>query len=701
MHTPIHIYTGRTRRQRRSRKLWLTLLAALGLVLLFTGLAHASTNQWINEAEAGVFLLKDANGEPQPALMLDMEADVQISGPIAQVRLTQVFRNPGNSFVEGLYVFPLPENAAVHAMELRIGERRIVGEIHEKQAAKKIYEQARAEGKRTGLVEQRRANVFTTSVANIAPGEQIAVQLDYIEVLHREGNRFSFRLPMTLTPRYRPALVDAHSLDVPVDTPVDQVLALASESGLRAIVPDVSGSFHQQNAALAQSNQARLRISLNGGVSVSQLYSRSHQVEIRQQGDMHRILPWDASVPMDRDFLLNWQLKPAGGTEGVMFTETVDGVPYGLLMLVPPRQVSSLARLPREMLFIIDTSGSMGGESIRQARAALLAALDRLHPGDRFNIIEFDDQFSTLYPQPVPAADDTLSQARYFVRRLEAGGGTEMLNPLRAALTMHGEPGYLRQVLFITDGAVANEHAIFSTVHNELGDARLFTVGIGSAPNSYFMRKAAEFGRGTFTYISDTGEVSEQMAKLFARLEKPLMRDITVTLPEGINAELFPDKVPDLYADEPIMVAMKFNRLPDRVQVQGQGISSWSQTVRVSGTAQHPGTSILWAREKIEALMDRMVRGEEEAVIRPQVLDVALRHRLVSRYTSFVAVDRTPVRPADAPLHPQQVANRLPHGLSWPKTATGVDQLWLLSAWLLLACLLMGLRLWSTRHETA
>lgn len=699
MHTPIHVYTGRIKRQRKGRRLWLTLLFGLGLVLLFTGIAHADQSSWANEAESGVLILTDEQGQIAPALSLGTDADIRINGPVADVTVIQQFRHTGDQFAEGVYVFPLPEDAAVYAMELIIGERRIVGEIHEKAEARRIYQQARAQGQRAGLVEQQRANLFRTSVANIPPGEEIRVKIQYVEILSRSGNRFSLRFPMTLTPRYRPALADAHALDVPLDSPVDQVMSLAAESGLRPITPDVSGPFFREGSPMH--NRARLRITLDGGVTVSQLYSRSHQVEIREQSGRHTIVPWDETVPMDRDFVLNWQLNPSQQTEGAVLMEEIGGDTFALLMLVPPRQVSSLARLPREMLFIIDSSGSMGGESIRQARAALMAALDRLHPGDRFNIIDFDDRYRSLFTQPVPVADDTLSQARSFVRGLDAGGGTEMLPPLRAALAMHATPGYLRQVMFITDGVVSNEHAIFSLVHNQLGEARLFTVGIGSAPNSYFMRKAADFGRGTFTYIGDTGEVSVQMSDLFARLEKPLMRDVQITLPEGITAEMYPPVIPDLYADEPVMVAMKLSSQPDWIQVSGNGVSHWSETLTAPQGAPHSGIATVWARSKIEALMDRIVRGETEDAVRPEVVDVALRHRLVSRYTSFVAVDRTPVRPAHSPLQSQQIANQLPHGLRWPATATGVDQLWALSAWLMMACLVMGVRLWRTRHETA
>lgn len=702
MHTPIQIYTGRVRRSPKSRRLWLAMLGGLGLILIFTGIAHASVNNWINEAESGVFLLKDESGAAMPALTLDTDVDIAISGPVARVTVVQRFRNPGAQFAEGTYVFPLPEGAAVFGMELHMGHRRIVGEIHEKQAARRIYAQARAQGKRAGLVEQRRANAFTTAVANIPPGEDIAVRLEYLEVLQRQGNQFSLRLPLTLTPRYRPALDQAHPLDLPVDSPMESVLRYAAETGLRPRVPDVSGPFYLRTTRRTRTNHATVQVSLDaGGIDVSGLHSRSHQIEVRQQAGRQLIAPWDGAIPMDRDFLLHWRLSPGQQAAGTLFTETIGGEHFGLLMLVPPDQVSPLGRLPREMLFVIDTSGSMGGESIRQARAALVAALDRLHPGDRFNIIEFDDRFSRLYPQPVPVADDTLAAARRFVTRLDAGGGTEMLAPLRAALTMHPSDGYLRQIMFITDGAVSNEHAIFAAVHEQLGNARLFTVGIGSAPNSFFMKKAAAFGRGTFTYIGDTGEVSQQMAELFARLEKPMMRDLSIAVADDIPVEQFPKKVPDLYAGEPVLVAMKLRALPDWIDVSGQGHRPWSTRINTAAGRQHPGTGTLWARQKIESLMDRIVRGEAEEAVRPQVVAVALRHRLVSRYTSFVAVDHTPVRAAQAPLGSQNLANQLPKGLAWPRTATGVDYLWALCAWLLLACLVLAWRQWSLRHETA
>lgn len=680
-------------------------LAALIALLIAGNSAFADMNNWINNAESGVFLMHDGAGKPQAATTLNTEVEIEISGPIAHVTLTQHFRNEGQSFAEGIYVFPLPDRSAVHAMELQLGERKIVGEIHEKQKAKALFEQARAEGKRTSLVEQRRPNVFTTAVANIAPNEAIAVRLEYIEVLQRDGNQFSLQFPMTLTPRYLPAKSSAHPLDLPLPAtqPLEatdrtaefpeaaQPLPDAINSALIARMPDVSGPFFKAGTPgphTRQSHAAQIRVTLDGGVPVSQLYSRSHQILRTDDKGRVQIAPQDSDVAMDRDFLLSWTLAPGKETEGALFSEAIDGSDYALLMLVPPSQLPEQARLPREMLFIVDTSGSMGGESIRQAKSALQAALKRLYPGDRFNIIEFNSRYSSLFAQPLSASPRNIDKAQQFVGALSAGGGTEMLPPLKAALSTQPSEGFLRQIIFITDGSVGNEHAIFQTLHSQLGAARLFTVGIGSAPNSYFMRKAAEFGLGTFTTINNTNEVQVQMSKLFARLEKPLMRDLSLRFPKGIQPEMFPAKIPDIYAGEPVMVAMKFNQLPAWIDVSGSGQSPWSlRLLPTPADGGHKGTGVLWARQKIEALMDRITRGEDEDSVRPNITAVALRHKILSRYTSFVAVDHTPVRAAQQQLKQQDVANQLPKGLSWPNTATGVDGLWQLAGYLLLACL--------------
>lgn len=670
--------------------------------LSFSSQADASLAGWSNDAGTGVLLMRGGPQQPvTPATLLTTDVDIRVSGPVARVTVRQSFFNQGSGFAEAVYVFPLPETAAIHGMEMVVGQRRIVGEIHEKARAKAIYEQAKRAGRRAGLVEQRRPNVFTTAVANVAAGDRVEVTIEYTQKLVMDDGRFSVRFPLTLTPRFRPAPGNGnyHPLDLPPaetrpgseDEPEIGHPAAGTGSG------DVSGPVAMPGRLSRHANRAGIEVTLDAGFPLARLESTSHAVTTARTGAGHRVTLRDGRVPMDRDFLLSWEPAVAGGSRSAFFTETVSGEHYGLLMVTPPK-VQSVNDLPREVVFIIDRSGSMGGASIRQARASLLDALGRLGPSDRFNIIAFDSDVTRLFGRTVPADRKHLARARGFVSRVQAGGGTRMLPALEAGLTLPGGPEYLRQVVFITDGAVTNENAIFALLHQRLDRARLFTVGIGSAPNTYFMRKAAEFGRGSFTYVSGAAQVRERMSALFRKLESPVMRDIRISLPEGVTAEMWPERVPDLYAGEPLLVSMKLNRRPAHVTVSGRRPAHWEQVVSVPGTGGHAGIATLWAREKITALMDRITRGEAEETVRPRVVSVALTHALVSRYTSFVAVDQTPARPTASPLHAQAVPNHGPAGFAYPGTALGLNALWLRGLLCLLAAALLALLHGRLRH---
>jgi Ca-activated chloride channel family protein len=395
---------------------------------------------------------------------------------------------------------------------------------------------------------------------------------------------------------------------------------------------------------------------------------------------------------------LFWDIANGEQSSAAFYTENIAGQHYGLLMLMPPQHESQQAAVDREVIFIIDTSGSMGGESIRQAKQSLLQALQSLQPRDSFNVIEFNSTHSQLFQQTRSASTVNIQSALNFVRNLQAGGGTQMQAPLRAALTMpSNNRENLRQVVFITDGAVGNENALFALTHQLRGNSRLFTVGIGSAPNSYFMRKAAEFGKGSFTHIGSTTEVDEKMRALFSKLENPVLRDIRIDFPQGMTAEMWPAKIPDLYKGEPVLVAMKFNTQPNNMTVSGLSGPSgnWQREIDIEQSQQHQGTSTLWARNKIAALMDRITRGESEQSIKPDIIKVAVDHKLLSRYTSFVAVDKTPVRNPNTPLKTSKVANLTAHGssgghASYPATASGVQLWWLMAILLMLAAALQA-----------
>jgi Ca-activated chloride channel family protein len=373
-------------------------------------------------------------------------------------------------------------------------------------------------------------------------------------------------------------------------------------------------------------------------------------------------------------------------------------------MVVPPQpsanEKASLDRFPRETVLIVDTSGSMAGVSMEQAKAAVLYALATLKPNDRFNIVEFNSILRPLFPDALPASPENLKHAKAWVSALKAGGGTEMAPALKFALNGRDTPGVLRQVIFMTDGGVSNEDELFRLIAERLGATRLFTIGIGSAPNSHFMTKSAQFGRGTFTYIGDVREVEEKMAKLFAKIESPVLKDVAIRWADGSNVETFPPRVPDLYLGEPIVVSAVFNRSASRtIVVSGlRGNQPWSVTLTPSSDSGANGVGVLWARSKIASLMDELRTGRDEKDIRPAVLKVALEHHLVSAYTSLVAVDVTPTAPG-GDTRVAMVKSMMPHGSavgSLPQTDTAATLQFLLGL-LALAAAAMAFRLQRVR----
>lgn len=637
------------------------------------------------DMQSGGLLLRMATGYTT-ATLLNTAVDMKISGLVARVSLRQEFRNTSADWVEGVYVFPLPDNAAVDRMRLHIGERFIEGEIQEKEEAKKTYEKAKQEGKKASLVEQQRANLFTTSVANVAPGELVVVEVEYLEDLRYENGQFSIRFPMTLTPRYisGSALPDRTGSGWAPDT--DRV-------------PDAS-TITPPQVTNSNAHRLSLQASVNAGMPLEIIASRYHPVSVSTDKGVYTVSLSAGSVAMDHDFELVWRPVPSAAPRAMSFVETIDGKPHYLLMLMPPDESElPAATMPRETIFIIDTSGSMHGVSIQQAKTAVQLALKGLKSGDRFNVIEFNSITHALYTKSSSVTPATIAEASRFVQHLEANGGTEMRPALALALDSPPSEEHLRQVVFITDGSVGYEDELFSMIEDHLGAARLFTVGIGSAPNSWFMRKAAEAGRGSYTFISALHEVREKMEGVFRKLEQPQITDIEVQWPSGVVVDTYPSTVPDLYLGEPVTVkaaASGAMRKGDFVRISGNSVGGgWQAELPVKAALESPGIGALWARARIGELMDAERRQSEASETRAAIVETALTHHLVSKYTSLVAVDKTPVRPSGDPLMSEQVPNLMPYGQStnaifgFPATATNAP--WLrLTGWLsLLAGLLL------------
>ena len=692
------------------------LLLCLGSLAAFASATPAAVEGGgLANPESGHMLLYDEQGTSFTAAVLQSsKVHFDISGMVATVTLEQAFRNDSGRWLEGVYAFPLPATAAVRAMEMRLGERRIIGKIRERAEAKKIYREAKAAGKKTSLVEQQRPNLFSNRVANIAPGETIVVRLEYVQQVGYQAGQFSLRFPATITARYMPGapLEAAADPDEPLALEVNPYLGWAQPTVEVADADAISPQqYPQPGSEQAPLNPLQVTARLDMGIPLAKVEAPYHDITLTRRAGVYDIGLASGVSEMDRDFVLAWQPVTGAAPTAALFTEAVAGEHYGLLLVVPPAADRAPPPVPREIIFVVDTSGSMGGLSIRQARSSLDRALRALRPEDRFNIIEFNSTHRALYRRPLPATAEHVQRALEFVNQLQARGGTEMLPALRAALAVSGDDDLLqerlplRQVIFITDGAVGNEEALFEEISTRLGTSRLFTVGIGAAPNSWFMREAARHGRGTHTHIGSLEEVAERMDGLFAQLARPAVVDLEIDWP--VPVEAWPQRIPDLYLGEPLLVAVKFGPAPPagELVVRGRlGEADWAQRIQIAAASEsladtaHKGVASLWARHKIAGLLDERVRGRSPDAVRADVLPIALQHQLLSPYTSFIAVEERIARPAGEALAKVAVPNtrpqgQTPQGFAYPRTATtGPAKLWLGSLLVFLATLLRVLR---------
>jgi Ca-activated chloride channel family protein len=642
-------------------------IAACVLHLLPARAAPATVSATISkpgDARSGSLLLKTGGNGYVDARRLGIDVDITVSGPTIRARVTQIFQNTTPEWVEAVYVYPLPEGGAVDTLKMVVGDRIVVGEIKERQQARVIYEQAKQAGQKAALTEQERPNIFTNSVANIGPGETVLVQIEYQEPVHQSGDVFSLRVPMVVGPRYNPA-------------PVAQTVDLRPGGWGQATndpVPDRDRIAPPllNPAEHGPVNPTAITVRLQAGFPLGEVKSQFHAVKIDSPDNSTRVIKLaNGPVPADRDFELTWQAAAEKTPSVGLFREQLADGDYVLAYVTPPAINDAQQKpLPREAIFVIDNSGSMGGTSMAQAKASLLYALGRLKPNDRFNVIRFDDTMTMLFPDSVPADSEHVAKAKAFVGALQANGGTEMVPPMRAALADRkpNDANYVRQVMFLTDGAIGNEQQLFDTITAMRGRSRVFMVGIGSAPNTFLMTRAAELGRGTFTHIGSVEQVENRMRELFAKLESPAVTNLTATFSDT-KADMTPSVLPDLYRGEPLVLAARIGKLEGTVEIKGKiGDRPWSVKLPLKNAAEGKGLSKLWAKRKIG---DAEV-AQSMGTVKPEeadktILALALEHQLVTRLTSLVAVDKTPSRPLGEPLKLSELPINLPAGWDFEK----------------------------------
>ncbi len=592
-------------------------MAALCLIFMIgSGLAWGADAP---DRRQGLFLA-GKEGKTVPAPVLGATVEVKVTGVIARTKITQIFLNPGQEWLEGIYIFPLPADAAVDRLQMKVGNRTIQGIIQDKDQARQTYEDAKQQGVKASLVEQQRPDVFTTAVANIGPGETVEVAIELQQVVRWELDRFSLRLPMVVSPQSERAKAGGGELLLP---PVR-----------RRKAPKI--------------NPFALHADLTPGFPLARLESPSHAITVAQGKDFRYAVDLKKGVePADSDFVLEW--VPAVGSEprGAFYSEVVDGERYDLLMVIPPNAPGVVAsRLARETVLIIDTSGSMEGAKITQARQALLLALDKLRPTDTFNVVRFATATSSAFPESVPASPAALEQARRFIWSLNADGVTDMLPAFKIALRSQASSGRVRQVIFATDGELDDEKAVVEFVTANVGSQRLFPVAIGPEPKASLLRQLAALGRGSFTQITDTGKVASEMGALFSQLDAPMLQQIEVRWNDPA-AEAWPARAPDLYLGEPLVLTARSREEAGPVSISGvRDGAAWQDSFPAAVKLKGAGIDKLWARRKIQGLMDSLDTGADAAEIRRGVVELGLRHHLVTDYTSLVATDEAATAPA-------------------------------------------------------
>ena len=670
-------------------------------LLLFAGLESARADlgraeeKTLDDVRQGELLIPAREeGRFTAAPLLSQNVKISVSGMTARTLVKQHFINKSDQWIEAVYVFPLPDESAVDHLRMKVGDRIIVGEIKEKEEAKAIYEKAKSEGKKTSLLSQQRPNIFTTSIANIGPGEEIEIEIEYQQAVQFSDHIFSMRFPMVVGPRYIPGHQSA----------MENGRVSFAGGGWAADTDRVPDASRITPPVVAPGetpvNPIELSVELAGGFPLSRIESLYHGADTQEKEKGVYIIRFNGQVKADRDFVLEWEPEKRDSVSAALFSEDKGADRYMQLMLLPPAQTEKIESVPREMIFILDTSGSMAGPSLIQAKNALSMAISRLQPRDRFNVIEFNSTTHMLFDASRPAESSAVAAALHFVSGLNAQGGTEIAPALCMALDGRNDHDRVRQVVFLTDGSVGNEGELFTLIRDRLGDSRLFTIGIGSAPNSYFMTRAASMGRGTYTFIGKVEEVKEKMTNLFRKLEHPVVSSLALTVADGSSngLEVYPEPLPDLYDGEPITALIKADQKMAGIHLTGMQAGKFRQiAVNTTNFAEKPGIATLWARKKIRNEMESLHLGADKEQVRKTVLATALEHHLVSDYTSLVAVEQQVTRPAEKELAAAHLKTNLPQGWQHDKvfggaakTATQSELLMILGVLMLLLALVLA-----------
>lgn len=550
----------------------------------------------------------------------------QVTGYISTVDVTQQFLNPFEQKIEAVYVFPLPQDAAVSEFVMTIGERKIRGIIREREEAKQIYEQAKAQGYNAALLTQERPNIFTQKVANIEPGKQIDVNIRYFNTLRYEDGWYSFVFPTVVGPRFNPA-----GTADPINAVSRGEQATGAGTDVQYLRPDERSG-----------HDISIEVAIDAGVTVEQVSSLNHVVRHQGVGTSNVAVQLsEADRVPNKDFVVKFRVAGETVKSNLMTWRGEDGVGYFTLMLYPPKDLSSLKRQAMEMVFVLDCSGSMSGRPIEQSKAAMLRALMHMQADDTFQVIRFSEKATALGAAPLPVTDKTRDRAADYVRKLQGSGGTQMIEGIKAALDFPHDPQRYRVVTFLTDGYIGNENQIIGEVNNRVGNARIFSFGVGSSPNRFLLERMAKLGRGTAGFLGLNDSGAEVMDLYFERISHPAMTDIDIDWGTMQVSDVYPQKLPDLFVGRPVIITGKFTGVATTIKVNGKtGSQAIAMDLTPDVSDEHKAVAKVWARMRIADLADQQTWDRNNAdELGQAIFGTAMEHGLMSAYTAFVAVD--------------------------------------------------------------
>ena len=650
------------------KRLWKAGLLILGLTLLGVrpeATAEPAPAPELDETLSPYFFVE--NGDPQvDRLPLQKtKVDVRIAGVIADVVVTQVYKNEGTRPLNARYVFPASTRAAVHGMTLQVGEHRIRAKIREKQQAKQEFEKAREEGKSAALLEQQRPNVFSMSVANVMPGDEIRVELHYSELLVPEGGTYEFVYPTVVGPRYP-------SQEAPVES-----------SGWVK-----SPYLHQGEPP---SYKLDIETSLAAGMPLEEVACPSHRTNVDWVSDNTARISLDSeeSNGGNRDYILRYRLQGRQVETGLLLSPGEEEN-FFLLMMQPPERVEPGQIPPREYVFVLDVSGSMHGFPLDTAKVLMRELIGGLRPIDRFNVILFSGGSRLLAPESLSATPENVRQAIAEIEREQGGGGTELGAALDQALALPGNEGVSRTTIVVTDGYISAEADTFERIRTNLNRSNLFAFGIGSSVNRYLIEGMARAGQGE-PFVAINADEAKTVARKFKEyVQSPALTDIAVDL-EGFGAyDVEPSSIPDLFADRPLVIFGKWRgKASGTIRVTGVGgAGSYEKVFDVAEAEASDGNRALrylWARARVARLSDDEAEVDDET--RLAVTELGLKYELLTAYTSFVAVHEV-VRNTEGPAQTVDQPLPLPQGVSDLAVGVPEPELPLLLA---LVLLLLGL----------